>query len=103
VGLPVTLLAWKPLRRNSLRGFAKVRVGRTLILHDVAVHQAGERRWAQPAAKPQIDKDGAIKRDATGKPLYVPIVEWTDREAADAFSVGVVDAIEREYPGATAA
>lgn len=101
--MPVALLDWKEMKRNSLRGFAKIRVGKTLILHDVAVHTANGRRWASPAAKPQIDKDGAVLRDDRGKMKYVPIVEWGTREASDAFSAGVIAAVEREHPGATAA
>ena len=101
--MPVSLLAWRPMKRNSLRGFAKVRIGRALVLHDVTVHASGGRRWASPSSKPQIDKDGNVLRDDKGKVKYVPIVEWLDREAQDAFSEGVIQAVEREHPGATEA
>lgn len=101
--MPVSLLGWKSMKRNSLRGFAKVRVGKALVLHDVTVHASGERRWATPSSKPQIDKDGAVLRDDKGKIKYAPVVEWGDRETADSFSEGVIEAIEREHPGDTAA
>lgn len=99
--LPVSLLDWKPLVKNSLRGFAGVRVGKTLILRDVSVHCANGRRWAMPAAKPQMSADGTVRRDEKGKIKYVPIVEWATKEAADAFSESVIEAIEREHPNAT--
>jgi hypothetical protein len=99
--LPVSLLTWKPMQRNSLRGFARIRLGRSLIISDVAIHCAHGRRWAQAPAKPQLDKDGNAKRDEKGKIAYVPVVEWTDREAADRFSEAVIAAVEREYPNQT--
>ena len=100
--MPVTLLSWKPLRRNSLRGFAKVRIGRALILHDVTLHSAEGKRWASVPSKPQLDTSGTALRDDRGKIKYAPVVEWLDREARDAFSEGVIAAVEREHPGATA-
>jgi hypothetical protein len=42
------LLAWRPLRKNTLRGFAKVQFGSGLIVDEIAVHVAGSR--AQDAA-----------------------------------------------------
>ena len=101
--MPVSLLDWKPMPRNSLRGFAKVRVGKSLVLHDVTVHCANGRRWASPASKPQISKEGVVLKDDSGKMKYVPVVSWADKEAADSFSEGVIQAIEREHPGATGA
>jgi hypothetical protein len=102
-GIPLVLLSWKPLVRNSLRGFAKVRIGRAMIVHDVAVHNSGGRRWAQLPAKPQVDASGVAKRDDRGKILYTPLVEWADRETADRFSESVISAVEELNPGATAA
>ena len=99
--LPVSLLAWKPMDRNSLRGFARIRLGKSMIISDVAVHCSHGRRWAQPPAKAQLDKDGIAKRDEKGKVAYVPVIEWTDRDASDRFSEAVIAAVEREHPGAT--
>lgn len=99
--MPVALLGWKAMRKNTLRGFAKVRVGRALILHDVGVHCSEGKRWASPASKPQVDKDGNAMRDDKGKIKYVPIVEWLDRDARDAFFEGVIAAVEAAHPGDT--
>ena len=101
--MPVVLLAWKPLVRNSLRGFAKVRIGRALVLHDVTLHVQDGKRWASVPSKPQIDASGTALRDDRGKIKYAPVVEWLDRDARDAFSEGIIAAVERDYPGATAA
>lgn len=98
--MQVSLTEWRELRRNSLRGFASVRIG-GLVIKDVAVHNANDRRWAQLPAKPMIGPDGVAKKGANGKTMYVPILEWSRRELQDAFSEGVIGAVEREHPGAT--
>ena len=101
--MPVALVAWKSIPRNSLRGFAKIRLGKSLIIGDVAVHCSNGKRWAQLPSKPQIDRDGHAMKDDRGKVKYVPMLEWTDKATADRFSEAVVAAVEREHPGETQA
>jgi len=99
--LRLALLAWKSTPRGSLRGFATVRLGKSLKITDVIVLCSNGKRWANMPAKPQIDKDGNVARDDRGKIKYVPIVEWMDKESADRFSEAVIEAVEREHPGQT--
>lgn len=103
--MPVSLLDWKPMVKNTLRGFAGVRIGQSLIVRDVPVHcfvgENGGRRWASLPSKPVLGKDGNAVRDEKGKIKYAPILEWADRGASDRFSEAVIDAVEREHPGAT--
>ena len=99
--MPVSLLAWKPITKGALRGFAKIRLGQAMIIHDVALLTNNGRRWANPPSKPQMDKDGNALRDGAGKIKYVPIIEWTDKATADRFSEAVIAVVERENPGAT--
>ena len=48
--LTVTCADWRPLRRNTLRGFARVRVVELdLTIHDVAIHEKNGRTWAATA------------------------------------------------------
>lgn len=98
--MPTALLSWKSVPRNTLRGFADVRIGKSLIIRDVSVHTANGARWASAPSKPVI-QDGRVVVDDRGKPKYVPIVEWADKESREAFSEGVLAAVEREHPGAT--
>ena len=97
--MPVVLENWRPLVRNTLRGFATVRVG-ALKISDVAVHVKNDRTWAQLPSKPQIGQDGIARRNDAGKIQYSPVIEWTTRESADRFSDGVVAAINGEHPDA---
>lgn len=97
--LPVTLEAWKPISKGSLRGFATIRLGKSLRIKDVTVLTSNGRHWASMPSKPMIDRDGqTMKKD--GKQQYVPILEWTDKAAADRFSGAVVAAILAEHPDA---
>lgn len=100
--MPIALLAWKPIKKNTLRGFANVRLGAALSIKDVAVHTKNGKRWASLPSKPMLGADGNAKRSDDGKVQYVPILEWLDREVADRFSAGVIAAVEREHPGGTA-
>ena len=100
--MPVALLEWKKVEKNTLRGFAKVRLGKALIMRDVAVHCSHGKRWASPPSKPILGTDGMQKKDEkTGKAAFVPIIEWADRETSDSFSEGVIAAVEAQYPGDT--
>ena len=99
--MPVSLLEWRAVKRNTLRGFAKIRIGKSMIVADVSVNVSHGRRWASFPAKPVVSSDGVAKRDEKGKIVYVPLISWTDRDTADRFSEGVIQAIEREHPGAT--
>lgn len=102
--MPVSLLEWKKVEKNTLRGFAKVRMGKALIVRDVSVHASHGKRWASLPSKPVLLADGTQKKDAnTGKAVYVPILEWADRDTADSFSEGVIQAVEAQHPGDTGA
>jgi hypothetical protein len=100
--LTITCLSFKPLHRNTLRGFADIRIAELrLSIKDIAVHAKGDGRWAALPARPMIDKDGAVIRDrATGKIQYANIFEFTDRETRDAFSRAVVTAVLNLVPEA---
>lgn len=101
--MPVVLLDWRPMQKGALRGFAKVRLGKALVINDVTVMASHGRRWAGMPGKPQINRDGVVLRDDKGKIKYSPVVEWLDKASADSFSEGVIAAVEAAHPGATAA
>lgn len=100
-GMSLVLLEWKAVPRNSMRGFATVRLGKALKIRDVIVHCNSGRRWANMPAKPMTDKDGNPIRDDRGKIKYVPLLEWLDKDSADRFSEAVIAAVEAVHPGET--
>lgn len=101
--MPLSLLDWRPLKKNSLRGFATVRIGKALKVSDVSVHCSNGKRWASLPSKPQINKEGVVLKDDSGKVKYLPIVSWTDAESGDRFSEAVIAAVEAAHPGDTQA
>ena len=98
--LSVVCADWRPLRRNTLCGFARVRIAELdLTIHDVAVHQKGDRLWAQLPSKPWI-RDGQLVTGDDGKVQYSPIIEFDRRDVRDAFSQRVVAAVIAFAPDA---
>jgi hypothetical protein len=91
--LTITCTDFRPLRKNTLCGFAKVRINEMrLLIHDVAIHRKGDSRWAQLPAKPQITKDGkTVIKD--GKTQYATILEFDSRDVREAFSTRVIEAV----------
>ena len=91
---------FRPLARNTLRGFAVIKIKEIrLKIKDVALHSKGSSTWAQLPAKSQV-KNGAIVTSPDGKPVYQNILEFEDRKVSDAFSRAVVDAVLKFNPRA---
>ena len=91
--LTITCADWRPMRKNTLLGFARIRIAEMrLVIHDVAVHEKNGILWAQPPSKPWL-KDGALITGEGGKVQYSPIFEFDGREVREAFSRAVVNAV----------
>jgi len=100
--LSITCRDFKPLRRNTLRGFAAIRIAELRFdIKDVAIHCKGDSRWAALPAKPMIDGNGVVLRDRdSGKISYSNIFEFTDRATRNAFSDAVIAALLNVFPNA---
>jgi hypothetical protein len=95
------LVEWRPLRKNSLRGFATVELSIGLVIEDCPVHLSHSRAWARLPSKPMIDSaTGAALRDQASKIRYVPILYWRDRDLGDRWSNAVVGLVRAAHPGA---
>src|ERR1700740_3020135 len=70
----MTLVEWRPIRKNSLRGFATITL----------------------PSNPMIKKRGRHKADTSGKSSYVPVLEWATRELSDRFSTAIVDLVRAQ-------
>jgi hypothetical protein len=92
----IEVIEFRELRRNSLLGFAKIRVAEWhLVISDVAIYEKDGRKWAQLPSKQLLDKNsGEPLRDADGKPRYVRLLQFDDRTISDRFSDSVVRAVE---------
>lgn len=89
-----------PVARNTLRGFARVRMPSGMIIADVAIHVRDGRAWASPPSKPMLDRSGVQMKGNDGKPLWTPIVSFTSRALRDRLSDSVVAALRQSHPHA---
>jgi hypothetical protein len=94
------LLGFRAVRKNSLRGFASVKLPNGLVIYDITIGEASGKRWALLPSKAMVDRDGNLKRDASGKIRYAPVNEWGTPELRDEFSRRVADLVRRVHPGA---
>jgi hypothetical protein len=97
----ITCKSFRPFHRNTLRGFAEIEIlDINLRVRDVALHEKNASRWAQLPAKPQINKDGIVVKDAGGKAQYVHILEFDSRDRRDEFNAAVIAAVIEHDPAA---
>ena len=98
----VVIEEFRALTKNTLRGFARVRLPSGMNLHDVAIHLRDDKSWVSPAGRPAIGRDGTQMRGADNKPLYNQCVSFADKATADKFSAVVVAALRVSHPEALA-
>jgi hypothetical protein len=94
----ITISDWKPLERNTVRGFCTIHLPSGLTLHEVSLHSRDGHWWVMTAAKPMLSKDGAALRDDAGKIRYSPIVSFESKAARDRFNAGVLAALRLAQP-----
>ena len=93
----IVVLDWRPCVRNTLQGFAKIKVPAWgLTIDGVGIHKKEDRSWAQLPARPQIDSAGNVLREDTGKVKYAKILEIDDKRRAWDFSDAVVAAVKKK-------
>jgi hypothetical protein len=94
------LVAWKPLRKGSLIGFAELELPIGLKIADVPVLASHGKAWASLPSKPLLDRDGRHAVDERGKKRYTPILAWADRSTADRWSDAVISLVLAHHPEA---
>jgi hypothetical protein len=92
--------SFTPMAKNTLLGFATVRVPSGLLFHDVAIHRQNGSAWASPASKPMTDRNGGVMRDGEGRVRYTPVVSFSNKTVRTRWSNAVVAALEEQRPEA---
>jgi hypothetical protein len=87
------ILDFRPLVKNSPRGFAKVELPSGLIITDVVILAGESGPWASPPSKPMLDRDGVVMKDDKGKIRYCPIVEFRSKDLREKWSTAVIEAL----------
>jgi hypothetical protein len=98
--MSVVVEEFKPVVKNTLRGFARVRFASGLVMHEVSLHISNGRVWASPPSKPMVGGDGTVMRDAEGKQRWQPLITFSDKGVRDRWSAQIVDAVHEAYPEA---
>jgi hypothetical protein len=94
LNMQIVCLDFRPLQRNTLQGFARIKVVPwKLAINDVALHERDGKQWAQLPSRPMLDSNRQLMLDETGKPRYSRVLEFIEREVADQFSASVVKAV----------
>ena len=92
------VIAWRPLLKNSLRGFATIRQPSGMVIAEIAIHVRDGKAWASPPSKSMLDRDGRQMRDADDKPRWSVLITFADRPTQTAWSDAVVAAVRAEHP-----
>ena len=98
----VLIREWRPMRKNTLLGFAKIELPSGLIISDVTILTGERGPWASPPSKPMVGRDGVVLKDDAGKLRYSPVIEFASKEVRNRFSAAVVDALRASHPEALA-
>jgi hypothetical protein len=99
--LSVIVEDFTPRHSNTLRGFVTITIPELhLRVCDLTAHEKNGARWVGLPAKPQIGRDGTVRKGDNGKTLYTPVLEFTDKETRDAFSNKVIAALLEFAPAA---
>jgi hypothetical protein len=82
----ITASDFKPMDKGALRGFVTLKLPSGLVLKECTFMNSNDKEWIGLPGKPQIDREGKVRKDAaTGKTLYVSIVDFDSKEAHDKF------------------
>jgi hypothetical protein len=100
--MQVIIEEFRPLARNTLRGFARVRLPEGIIVHDIAVHVRDGEPWASPPGRPMVGRNGTPLKDAAGKARFSPTISFVSRADQDAFSRAIIAAMRAAHPAALA-
>lgn len=92
---------FRPYHSNTLRGFITIVIPEIkLRIVDLTVHEMNGKRWISMPGKPQLDRDGNVRKDPqSGKILYTSVIEFTSKEVRDRFNQRVIAALLEIEPG----
>jgi hypothetical protein len=97
--MSVLIQSFRPMHRNTLRGFARAQFPSGMVLDEIAIHVgANGNAWASPPGRPWLDTNGNAIRDARGRIRYAVLITFGSANIRDNWSSQIIRAIELKYP-----
>ena len=97
----ITVLNWKPVAADRLRGFCDAQLPSGMVLHEISIMRGKDGGfWASPPGKPMLSRDGHVMLDNNGRRRYTPCVSFADASIKRRFSAGVIEALRVAFPEA---
>jgi hypothetical protein len=94
----ITASDWRSISKNTLLGFVTLTLSPSgLVLKECSLHARPDgKRWIGLPSRPQIDSEGRHRKDpATGKALWLPVVEIKDKAERERFQTAALVAIDK--------
>jgi len=88
---------WREVVKNSLQGFCVLTLSPSgIVLRDCALHKRDGKRWISLPSRPQLDSEGRHRKDpATGKALWLPVVEIKGKAERERFQNTALAAVDK--------
>jgi hypothetical protein len=93
------LREWRPMRKNTLRGFCVIELPSGLVIRDVSIHEKAGNWWASLPSRPVLNSNGKHVSNQAGHKQYAALLGWRDRDLTDRFSAAVVELVRATHPG----
>ncbi|MFL6448693.1 MAG: hypothetical protein ACJ746_13540 [Bryobacteraceae bacterium] len=87
IGQGLTAADWKPLEKNTLKGFVTIILPSGVRIRDCAVHTRDGKCWISMPSKAWTKTDGGT--------TYVPLVDFSSNQAPDRFQELALAAVNR--------
>ncbi|MGI9073938.1 MAG: hypothetical protein ACR2JB_22075 [Bryobacteraceae bacterium] len=81
-----TASEWKPLEKNTLRGFFKISMPSGLVIKDCMLHESNGSRWISLPGKSYSKPDGS--KD------FVNIIDFASKTARNKFQTAALTAVD---------
>ncbi len=90
---------FREYKKNSLKGFCDITLTASgMVIKEVSWHELEGKEWVGLPGRPILDKDQRLALDANGKRRYANMIEFADRDKADAFQRRALAAIHALVP-----
>jgi hypothetical protein len=94
----ITAEDWREVApKNTLLGFCSLWLQPSgLLIRECSLHERSGRRWVALPGRPQLDSEGRHRKDpATGKALWLPVVEIKGKAERERFQTTVLAAVDK--------